>query len=39
MSMFGHVKRPDGGYKRGMVDVLEKDEIIKLIDDILTDWI
>lgn len=36
--MFCHVKRPDGGYKKSVVDVLERDEIEKLIDDTLSEW-
>ena len=31
MSMFRHMKRPDGGYKKGAIDVLSKEEIGKLI--------
>ena len=37
MSMFGHMKRPDGGYKKGAIDVLSKEEIEKLIDEKIED--
>ena len=33
MSMYGFVERDDGGYKRSSIDVLDKTDIEKIIDD------
>ena len=33
MSLYGHMKRPDGGYKREAIDVLSKEEIETIIDN------